>query len=112
SAMDAAAKGIAARIAVEHAKNGEAAYAFCDQPEDVLRKVGTIVAESEKGSCVLVNGANSVVCASGKGALVGASDLLKQMTAQYGGGGGGNAKLAQGRLAKKPEFKLTVYHLA
>jgi len=108
AALELMAKGIAARIAMEHAKSGETVYAFCDQEEDVLRKAAMIVAESGKASCVLVNQANSIVCASGKDALVGASDLLKQMTQQHGGGGGGSAKIAQGRLAKKPDMKLSI----
>jgi alanyl-tRNA synthetase len=74
-----------------------------DLDPSMLRKLGTIIAESESSSAILMNKQGNVVSAAGDKSKYSAKELLDKVVLELGGTGGGSDRIAQGK-AKKVEL--------
>lgn len=95
------AAGIAKGIVEESEKKGEAMQKEMDLDAQTLKEICKGVMESKSASCCVWNQQGEIFCAAGKGAKIGAGELLKSLAAKMGGSGGGGPTFAQGRIGKK-----------
>lgn len=98
------AKSEAAEIIKESIASGKTAVRILDTDAETLRKIGNLLLlENAAGaSAILVNKLRDCVCASGN-KNVNARELMQKLASKFGGGGGGNEKLASGRLNSAPK---------
>lgn len=94
-----------AREIIEHGKE-KPMVKIMDLDPGSLRKLGDKIARSEASMAVLMNPQGNIVCAAGKNAKTKANALLQAALAQLGGNGGGNEKLAQGKVKKVGKLNL------
>ena len=95
------AQGIAKGIVEESEKKGGAVEKEMELDADTLKSICKAVMESKSASCCVWNGQGEIFCAAGKGAKVGAGELLNGIAAKMGGSGGGGTTFAQGRIGKR-----------
>ena len=110
------AKSEAAEIIKESIASGKTAVRILDTDAETLRKIGNLLLSASGAgasaiklgdagaSAILVNKLGDVVCASANKS-VNASELMQKLASKFGGGGGGNEKLASGRLNSAPKEK-------
>ena len=97
------AKNEAAEIIKESATNGKTSVRILDADAETLRKIGNIIIVSDCASAILINKLGDTVCASGNKS-VNARELMQKLASKFGGGGGGNEKLASGKIQKVEKF--------
>ena len=98
------AKSEAAEVVKESIASGKTAVRILDTDAETLRKIGNLLltAGGVGVSAILVNNLGDTVCASSNKS-VNARDLMQKLASKFGGGGGGNEKLASGRLKSAPK---------
>ncbi|MEM4390198.1 MAG: alanine--tRNA ligase [Candidatus Micrarchaeia archaeon] len=86
-------------------KEGKLVRKALDVDTRLLKKIALKMVEGDE-SCAVVfaNKSNDVVCAAGRQSGKSARELLSEVCAAFGGSGGGNERLAQGRTQRAVVF--------
>lgn len=91
---------------IEHCK-GKVMVRILDAEPEVLKKIASSVAGSESSAVVLINKQGNAIAACGSRSKYKANELLKEVLAKLGGNGGGNDKIAAGKVLKVHEIELS-----
>jgi len=75
-------------------------FRILDLEQDNLRKLGMMIAESERSCACVMNKTGNLVCAAGGKSEFKAKDLLQKVIEHLGGSGGGSDRIAQGKVTK------------
>jgi len=77
---------------------GKPVMKILDLDDTSIRKLATRIAESDKAAAVLLNKSGTILAAAGKNSNQSAKALLERAIKELGGSGGGNERIAQGKV--------------
>lgn len=81
-------------------KEGKIVKKIIDAEPALLRKIALKFVEDEERAIILANNSGNLVCAAGKESGLKASELFNEFTQKFGGSGGGNGRLAMGKVER------------
>ncbi len=84
---------------IEKAK-GKLVEEVLDLAPDLLKEIAKAIAESDDSAVILVNKQGNIFCAAGHNSKFKANELLNKKIKELGGNGGGNERMAAGKLKK------------
>ncbi|MFA6530730.1 MAG: alanine--tRNA ligase [Candidatus Micrarchaeia archaeon] len=103
---ESVAKVEAESIVAEWKEKKATVCKILEMDAETLKKIGLAVSEHEGATAVLLNQAGNAVCAAGKGATVGAKQLMEKTVAKLGGSGGGSPFIASGKVNRIERVQL------
>jgi alanyl-tRNA synthetase len=90
---------------IEHSKD-KPVFRILELDAEFLKKIATIITQSDSASAVIMNPQGNVFCAAGKNSKHKANELMKKILAKLGGVGGGSELIASGKASKIEKIEL------